>query len=255
MSSVIFDSQHAWFSSSVSIDYTNCWVKYGGKIVDQRDQAQFLFSLDKTFQDTACLYDTDEFRKRRLTVFDPKLILHAKDERSLCDIDLGKYILNTPKETEDFTYKVYHRIGADDNLSSVEDSSDVHSADEVFIAKRILLRNKRKQASKLPLAAIAKEASSSTTSTSKSRRPPRYQATRARLTRKAKAVAKKKIIKKTPIMPENCDDFTFPENVVIKDIVHIDEITIADPQVNMEYFIPNCNKCMVIGKGSSSLSS
>lgn len=52
------------------------------------------------FFNYSSLFDTEEFRNRRLTVFDPQLIIHAKDERSLHDIDLGKYILNSSKETE-----------------------------------------------------------------------------------------------------------------------------------------------------------
>ena len=43
--------------------------------------------------------------------------------------------------------------------------------------------------------------------------------------------------------------------IAVLDIVHINEITIADSQHHLEYFTPNCNECKVIGKRSSSISS
>ena len=80
----------------------------------------------------------------------------------------------------DFAYKVYHRIENEQDLSSIQDSSDVQSGNEVFIAKKILLRNIKKNTPKLASGPAAKEASSSTTSTSKSQHAPRSHVTRSR---------------------------------------------------------------------------
>ncbi|XP_035483589.2 telomere repeats-binding bouquet formation protein 2 [Scophthalmus maximus] len=104
----MFRNKSAWFSSSVPEAGHDFWIHNGGSTAGWRT-ADYLFSVDATCPDTLRIYESRDYLRKKVTIFQSLFLSACEKRQSVKSVYIGHYVL-PPASVQDEVRNVVGRL-------------------------------------------------------------------------------------------------------------------------------------------------